>query len=200
MLILNPGKTLDHWATKFPETTQAGLDGVSQMLGFLLQDSDWETGQVGTQQAAYLLATVKHETAGTFQPIDERGEPGYFKKRYGPTTPVGKNLGNHTLDDAARYHGRGYVQLTGRVNYHRFGERLGVDLLENPDLAKHPKIAYQIASLGMRKGLFTGVGFKNFIRPGKPPSYLACRRIINGSDKAGLIAGYAFTIQSILEA
>src|SRR5262249_61753455 len=52
------------------------------------------------------------------------------------------------------YYGRGYVQLTWRENYIKMGEELGLDLAHQPDLALNPRIAYDIASVGMRKGMF----------------------------------------------
>lgn len=39
-----------------------------------------------------------------------------------------------------KFRGRGYVMLTGKVNYKAFGDYIGVDLLSNPDLVatKYP--------------------------------------------------------------
>ena len=44
------------------------------------------------------------------------------------------------------YRGRGYIQLTGRNNYEYFGKKLGIDLINNPDLANDPQIAANIAA------------------------------------------------------
>ena len=43
-----------------------------------------------------------------------------------------------------RYHGRGYIQLTGRANYRTYGEKLGVPLEKKPDLALRPDIAAKV--------------------------------------------------------
>ncbi len=54
--------------------------------------------------------------------------------------------GPESSGDGFRYRGRGYLQLTGRENYTKFGKRLGVDLVGKPDLAVKPEIAWQIAA------------------------------------------------------
>jgi predicted chitinase len=76
-----------------------------------------------------LLATIGVE-ARTFRPIHEYGGPIYWA-RY----EFRKDLGNVKLGDGVKYHGRGFVQLTGRHNYTAYGNILGIDLLNNPDLA-----------------------------------------------------------------
>jgi hypothetical protein len=59
--------------------------------------------------------------------------------------------------------------------------------------------AYKIMSLGMRQGSFTGVGLSKYINADKC-DYVNARRIINGTDKAQTIAGYATKFESILRA
>jgi len=148
------------------------------------------------------LATVKHECANTWQPIVERGPRSYFDK-YDAGTPIGRRLGNTEPCDGWRFRGRGYVQITGRANYARMTDVLKLapeaDLTQDPDHALRPAIAYQIMSVGMRKGLFTGKRLGNYIGPGRC-DYRNARRIINGVDQAARIAGYADTIEAILRA
>ena len=43
-------------------------------------------------------------------------------------------LGNTSEEEAAKYLGRGLIQLTGKDNYERCGSSIGVDLVNNPDL------------------------------------------------------------------
>lgn len=59
-----------------------------------------------------MLATTKHETASTMQPIDEYGDSAYFTQMHENRS----DLGNTEPGDGARFHGRGFVQLTGRLN------------------------------------------------------------------------------------
>ena len=85
-----------------------------------------------------LLATIRIETGG-FKPVHEWGGESYWK-RYEERA----DLGNVRPGDGVKYHGRGYIQLTGRANYRTYGEKLGVDLENNPDLAMDPKISAQV--------------------------------------------------------
>lgn len=50
-------------------------------------------------------------------------------------------LGNTSEEEAAKYLGRGLIQLTGKENYEHCGSNLGVDLLGNPDWLSDPKYA-----------------------------------------------------------
>ena len=81
------------------------------------------------------------------------------------------------------FYGRGYVQLTWQSNYDKFGKLLGIDLVKNPDLALKPDVAGKIICIGMKRGLFTGVGLDNYLGPSKS-DWVNARRIVNGLDKA----------------
>ena len=64
---------------------------------------------------------------------------------YGYNTPKGKGLGNTQPGDGSRYIGRGYIQLTGRGNYAKYGQLIGKDLLSNPQLLNTPEIAAEVS-------------------------------------------------------
>ncbi len=57
----------------------------------------------------------------------------------------GGRMGNSEVGDGFKYHGRGYMQLTGKDNYRDMGQRIGVDLVANPELAANPQYVSQIA-------------------------------------------------------
>jgi|APDOM4702015159_1054818.scaffolds.fasta_scaffold04347_2 predicted chitinase len=183
----------------FGKLNQGQVTGI-ELLG---RNMETDTALTDLRWAAYMLATVKHECADTWQPIVERGPRSYFDQ-YETGTAKGRRLGNTAPGDGYRFRGRGYVQITGRANYARLTRELGLgpdaNLEDDPDQALRPAIAYGIMSVGMRKGLFTGKKLSDFISKTGGCDYKEARRIINGLDCASLIAGYATTLEAILRA
>ncbi len=156
----------------------------------------WEKNPWPLPYIAYALATTYHETAHTMMPVTEYGPKSYFSK-YDPGTKLGKQLGNTQPGDGYKYRGRGYVQITGRANYTKAGEKIGVSLRDQPDLALNRDIAAQILARGCLEGWFTGKKFGDYL-DSKIPDYTNCRRVINGTDKAKTIASYALTFEKAL--
>ena len=147
---------------------------------------------------AYALATAWHECR--LRPIREVGGAKYLSKY--DTGTLAKALGNtpEADGDGVKYAGRGLVQLTGRRNYKLAGEALGLDLLGNPDLALKSDVAVRVLVWGMEGGKFTGRALKDYLPGwlGTFDQYRLSRRIINGTDKAAMIAGYAGEFQGAL--
>lgn len=179
-----------------PKLTQSEVDGVNSILA----------GAEHTPLSflAYMLATTYWETKHTMQPIDEDGGDAYFFRRYDPKgsrPDIAKRLGNTKPGDGALFHGRGLVQLTGRSNYDRVGDLIGVDLVSNPEKAKDPAIAARILHEGMTFGWFTSRRLGQFLPTTgavKFPDFVPCWSIINGQDKAAEIAHTAMDFQTIL--
>lgn len=148
---------------------------------------------------AYALATAFHECK--LKPIHELGGRAYLDKY--DTGNLAAALGNtpEDDDDGILYAGRGLVQLTGRRNYRNAGAALQVDLLGKPDLALAPENATRILVWGMEGGEFTGRDLADFLpdRRGTHGQFVQARRIINGRDKAEVVAGYAQHFQDALE-
>ena len=167
------------YRTKFGKLKQKQVAPLENLISKVVDDK-----RLTDAQKAYVMATVKHETADTYRPINEygrgRGRP------YGVPDP----------ETGQTYFGRGYVQLTWKKNYETMSKLIGVDLVNNPELANDPDIAYEILVVGMKEGLFTGVGLDKYINQEKS-DFNNARRIVNGTDKAGLIASHANKFKSI---
>ena len=156
----------------------------SQLEGFNSILDEYDSKPFDKRYLAYMLGTVYHETAKTMQPIAEYGK--------GKGKPYGKMIKmNGKMYDfpIQLYYGRGFVQLTWYENYVKAGKKLGIDLLNNPDLALTMNVAVKILFQGMLQGWFTGRKLSDYI--GSKTDYVGARKIINGTDKASLIASYA---------
>ena len=90
-------------------------------------------------ELAQFMAQASVETAN-FATLREYGNDQYFAKYDGR-----RDLGNSQPGDGAKYKGRGYLQITGRANYAHFGSLIGVDLVNNPQLAEEPDVAAKIS-------------------------------------------------------
>lgn len=128
-------------------------------------------------QAAYVLATVQHETNAQYVPVKEAYWLSEEWRR--------RNL---------RYYpwfGRGYVQLTWKSNYQKAANYFKrPDLMSNPDLMITDKqLSADVLIIGMFWGWF-GQPMHRYIN-NKVVDYRQARRSVNIMDKANLIAGYA---------
>ena len=161
--------------------TQAQVDGVNALL-------DAWNDSLDVRWLAYILATAFHETGARMQPVREGfkttdaqarayvARQGY---KYAEPDPVTGHV----------YYGRGHVQLTWAKNYKAMGEKLGLDLYHNPDLALDRTVSARILMVGMTNGLFTGKSLADYFNA-KRDDPVGARRIVNGTDRAALIAGY----------
>lgn len=197
----NREKFFAAYRAAFGALTAAQVSGLES----LLESMELDQNISNVKHFAYMLATLKHETANTFHPITELGSASYFN-RYDPILAdtatrraTAKANGNLARGDGYKYRGRGYVQITWKNNYKKLGDALGYDLVDLPDEALNPVVAYKIMSYGMRRGVFTGKKLSDYLTD-IATDYVNARRIINGLDRADTIAGYAEKFEKILKA
>ena len=169
-------------------TTQQ-VEGVNSILAAF--DTLTDTLTRDSRHLAYILATAFHETGGKmasvregFAKTDAAARKIVASRAYGKPDPQTKQV----------YYGRGFVQLTWADNYKRMGNFLGLDLYQEPDLALEPETAALILVEGMLSGAskagdFTGKSLESFFND-KTDDPVNARRIVNGLDKAKLIASY----------
>jgi len=104
-------------------------------------------------RTAAFLAQLAHESA-QFKFMEEIWGPTTAQRRYEPPDKLATTLGNTEPGDGFRFKGRGPIQVTGRANYRRFGDLLGLDLVATPAQAASPEVAFRIAALfWSKKGL-----------------------------------------------
>lgn len=173
---------------QFPKLNRSARQGLS----FLIEQINADSYDM-LEHVAYALATAYWETGRTFQPVREKRANASRQ----PSLYALQNRYWHT--DA---YGRGLVQITWPENYCKFG----MCSRDKYDQALEPRKAYEIMSRGMKEGLFakdkkTKKPYKlsTFIRPGHV-DYRGARRIINGTDKADVVAGFAVAIERALRA
>jgi predicted chitinase len=150
--------------------------GISQIqsdsLAALFASMD-KHGVIIPEQRAYVLATAYHEAR--LKPISEIG--------------LGHGHAYGELINGIAYYGRGFVQITWLANYKTFGALLNIDLIHKPELALVTANAAEIAVIGMKGGMFTGVGLSRYFND-KLIDPINARKIINGGDCSELIKGY----------
>lgn len=122
-----------------------------------------------------IMATIRIEVGRNFLPILEQADGSAYEGR--------KDLGNINAGDGPKYKGRGFIQLTGRSNYASFGQKLGLDLINQPELAldinNSAKILIQyFKDRGVNQACLRG-------------NWLLVRKLVNGVNKiTGLPNGW----------
>jgi predicted chitinase len=148
-------------------------------------------------RAAAFLAQLAHES-GQLRFMEEIWGPTPAQRRYEPQTTLATQLGNTDAGDGLKFKGRGPIQITGRANYRRFGDLLGVDLVAAPARAAQPELAFRIAGLfWSKKGLneladqATADAFREITRringgfnglPDRQQFYATARTVLGVSD------------------
>ena len=115
------------------------------------------------QRAAAFIAQLAHES-GEFRLMQEIWGPTPAQKRYEPQSDLARRLGNTQPGDGKRFKGRGPIQVTGRANYQRYGDPLGVDLVGDPALAATPELGFAIAGLYWKRNGLNALADRGDVR------------------------------------
>ena len=158
----------------FSEFTQLQVYTINAIL-----DECENLGVTDGRQIAYIFATAYHECFKPSKPwtrmtpMPEFGGEDYLKsKKYYP------------------YYGRGLSQITWDYNYKKEAKRLKIDLVNKPELMLVVGTAANSHVYCMKHGTYTGKKLSDYINDSKL-DFINARRIINGTDRAITIAGYA---------
>lgn len=110
--------------------------GAAETSGFTI------TTESGNYSAAQLLKVFpKYFKSAAEAKAYARRPQAIFNRTYGG------RLGNNMPGDGYKYRGRGIFQITGKDGYRRYGQRIGLDLVKNPDLAALPENSIKLAIL-----------------------------------------------------
>ena len=101
-----------------------------------IQQAMQEFGITSYLRESAFLAQLAHES-GELRYMEEIASGAAYEGR--------KDLGNTQPGDGKRYKGRGPIQLTGRANYTKYGQLLGLDLVNNPTMAATKEVGFRIA-------------------------------------------------------
>lgn len=133
-----------------PSATRLSPPAIAKALGAsrravdarwpVIEKALWTEGITDRRSQIAAVATVVAEVGKDLRPVDEYGGRAYFRRMYEGRT----DLGNTRPGDGARYHGRGYIQLTGRANYRAYGRKLDLPLEDRPGLALRPYVGARV--------------------------------------------------------
>lgn len=173
----SPGNTLHTPLSKnvierlIADVPYAARDAARKNLPFIA-DALQRENILNENVLAYALATIQHETANTFEPIDE------FKGR-----KSARRLG---YEGGTNYYGRGFIQLTHLRNYQKIGRRIGMndELVRHPEKASQPDVAAKVLA-----AYFKDFGIAKLVTEG---NFVDARSLINPDYHGYMIAEVAW--------
>ena len=176
-----------------PPLNDAQRGGMREVLDYWLthhRESD-------PRWLAYIFASIYHETGHKMIPVREGFKSSDKDARDHVRMMFIKGIVNRDYAEPVggiSYFGHGRVQTTHLQNYQKLSLRFGRDFVKDPSLLLDSRIDVEVAVEGHIEGLWTSRQLSEFISGGKC-NYKDARRIVNGQDKADLIASYAVSFE-----
>lgn len=157
---------------------------------------EWERLDRHITECAYLMATAYHES-GRFKYDEEIGKG------------AGKKYGEEIFLSSSKtvaFYGRGWPQHTWLTNYAKLSVRATLAFGKEMDFVNKPdaiNASDEVQAWAMWEcmisGLWTGKNFADYKNAEGVLDYFEARRIVNGTDRADLIAGYARKFEEALK-
>lgn len=162
------------WVSDKTDQVAGAFGGGSKGRREAVQKEMLAAGITDPREQAMFMAQMDHESAG-FRASEEsfkyrsaeqvmaksasarkQGKPAIeAAMKQGPEALAelmyGGRMGNTEKGDAHKYRGRGAIQLTGKNNYTAASKDLGIDLVNDPDLAADPEVAAKVATWFWKK-------------------------------------------------
>ena len=175
---------------------QKQVDGIEAILAAFAKYGDGNK-----RHLAYLLATAYHETWGQMQPVIETQSPRDIarptvetaKRRLDNAFAAGKLAGVRTPYWRDGWLGRGFVQVTHKVNYENVRAMTGIDVVAAPERLFELEFSARVLVQGCLNGWWTGWKLRDF------STYREMRKVVNGTDRAEDIANYAAIFQTAID-
>jgi len=102
---------------------------------------------INAAQAQAQINTCKRKTAWLAQLGHESGSLVYMQEIASGAAYEGRrDLGNTQPGDGKRFKGRGPIQLTGRANYQKAGQALGLNLIANPQSVATNSVGFRTSA------------------------------------------------------
>lgn len=144
--------TKDRETQLLQAATKAGITSKMELANFMAQVGHESGGLTRLEEGfRYTKGTWQIPVRSAMREGKEALEEARLEALQGKPEKLGElmyggRMGNDEPGDGYKFHGRGYMQLTGKDNYRAAGEALGLDLVKHPELAAEPENAAKIAT------------------------------------------------------
>jgi putative chitinase len=129
-------------AARIGQISAATLQKV--MPGLSASNAAKYVGAMNSAMATAGINTCARQAAFIAQCGHESGSLRYWEELASGAAYEGrKDLGNTQPGDGKRFKGRGPIQLTGRANYKKAGDALGMNLVANPTIVATTDVGFK---------------------------------------------------------